>query len=296
MGDLRKGYLLALATFVIWGLFPFYFKALGQFSALEIIAQRAIWSALFGALALLFWRHPGWWRELLAHPRRLAVLTLSGLLIAGNWLIYVWAINNGHIIEASLGYYINPLVNILLGMLVLRERLRPLQWVAVLLAAGGVGLQLMTLGQLPWIALALALSFSVYGLLRKMAPVAALPGLVVETWLLLPIALVWVLLFGSGPSTEPAFWQTPEALWLIAAGPVTLIPLLCFNSAARYLPYSTLGFMQYIAPTLLLVFAVLVFGEAFPADKQMAFFFIWSGLAVYSYDTWRLLRKNRSKP
>ncbi|TBU92634.1 EamA family transporter RarD [Stutzerimonas kirkiae] len=295
MSDLRKGYLLALATFTLWGLFPFYFRTLESFSALEIIAQRAIWSALFGALVLLFWRHPGWWRELAAHPRRFAVLVISGLLVAGNWLIYVWAVNNGHIIEISLGYYINPLVNVLLGMLVLRERLRPLQWAAVLLAAAGVGLQLLMLGQLPWIALLLAFSFSLYGLLRKMAPVAALPGLVVETWLLLPVALGWLLLFGSGPSTEAVFWHGPQALWLIAAGPVTIIPLLCFNSAARYLPYSTLGFMQYIAPTLLLVFAVWVFDEAFPADRQLAFFFIWSGLAIYSYDIWRWLRRGSDK-
>lgn len=289
--DLRKGYLLGLTTFSIWGLFPLYFKAVEQYAALEIVTQRAIWSALFGALVLLLWKHPGWWQELLAHPKRIGVLMISSVLIASNWLIYVWAVNNNHMVEASLGYYINPLVNVMLGLLILRERLRPLQWLAVAMAALGVALQLITLGEFPWVSIALALSFGSYGLLRKQAPVAALPGLVVETWLLLPLALVWLLFLGSGTSTEPAFWRTTDALWLMAAGPVTLIPLLCFNAAARHLPYSTLGFLQYITPTLLLILAVWVYHEPFPADRQLAFIFIWAGLAVYSYDAWRIMRK-----
>lgn len=289
--DVRKGYLLGLTTFSIWGLFPLYFKAVEQFAAPEIVTQRAIWSALFGSLVLLLWKHPGWWQELLAHPKRIGVLMISSMLIASNWLIYVWAVNNGHMVEASLGYYINPLVNVVLGLLILHERLRPLQWLAVAMAAIGVALQLITLGEFPWVSIALALSFGSYGLLRKQAPVAALPGLVVETWLLLPLALGWLLLFGSGTSTEPAFWTTTEALWLVAAGPVTLIPLLCFNAAARHLPYSTLGFLQYITPTLLLLLAVWVFHEPFPADRQLAFVCIWAGLAVYSYDAWKIMRK-----
>ena len=289
--DLRKGYLLGLTTFSIWGLFPLYFKSVAQYAPLEIVTQRAIWSALFGSLVLLLWKHPGWWQELLAHPKRIGVLMISSLLIATNWLIYVWAVNNDHMVEASLGYYINPLVNVMLGLLILRERLRSLQWLAVAMAAVGVALQLITLGEFPWVSIALALSFGSYGLLRKQAPVAALPGLVVETWLLLPIALVWLLLVGEGASTELAFWTDPQALWLMAAGPVTLIPLLCFNAAARHLPYSTLGFLQYITPTLLLALAVWVYKEPFPADRQLAFFCIWAGLAVYSYDAWRIMRR-----
>ncbi len=165
--DLRKGYLLGLVTFGIWGMFPLYFKSIERFAALEIVTQRAIWSALFGTLVLLLWRHPGWLRELLEHPRRIGVLAISSLLIATNWLIYVWAVNHGHMVEASLGYYINPLVNVLLGLVILRERLRPLQWVAVGLAATGVCLQLLRLGEFPWVSMALALSFGTYGLLRK---------------------------------------------------------------------------------------------------------------------------------
>lgn len=290
--DLRRGYLLGILAYGLWGLFPLYFKVLEHHDPLLIVTQRAIWSALFGALVLLLWKHPGWWRELLAHPRRIAVLAASGLLIACNWLLYVWAVNNQQMVAASLGYYINPLVNVLLGLLLLREKLRPLQWLAVGLAALGVVLQVLMLGELPWVSLSLALSFASYGLLRKRAPVAALPGLVVETWLLLPLAVGWLLLSAAGSQQAAGLWTDPDILWLIATGPVTLIPLLCFNAAARRLPYSTLGFLQYIVPTLILLFAVQLYGEPFPPNKLIAFAFIWAGLAVYSLDAWRLLRGN----
>ncbi|UCJ17043.1 EamA family transporter RarD [Pseudomonas sp. MM211] len=289
--DLRRGYILGLCAYVIWGLFPLYFKAIQAVPPLEIIVHRALWSAVFGALLLLVWKHPGWLRELIDHPKRFAVLAISGSLIAGNWLVYVWAVNNGRMLEASLGYYINPLVNVLLGMLILGERLRRLQWVAVALAAAGVAQQLWQVGSLPWVSLALALSFAAYGLIRKKAPVAALPGLVVETWLLLPLAIGWILLHPAAMSNQPAFWTTTEALWLMAAGPVTLIPLVCFNAAARHLPYTTLGFLQYVAPTLVLLLAVFVFDEHLDPVKIVAFVFIWAGLAVYSVDAWLTLRK-----
>lgn len=287
----RRGYALGLTAYVIWGLFPVYFKLLESIPALEIITHRAIWSALFGAALLLVWKHPGWWRELLDNPRRLAVLGASGVLIASNWLVYVWAVNNGHMLEASLGYYINPLINVLLGLLVLRERLRPLQWVAVGLAALGVAQQVWQLGSLPWVSLVLALTFGFYGLIRKQAPVDALPGLVVETWMLLPLALVWLLLFADGPSAHLAFWSSPQALWLAAAGPITLVPLVCFNAAARHLPYATLGFLQYIAPTLVLLQAVLLFGEHLDSTRLVAFGCIWLALVVYSVDIWYRLRR-----
>jgi len=292
--DLRRGYILGLSAYVIWGLFPMYFKAIQAVPSLEIIVHRAIWSALFGALLLLVWKHPGWLRELIDHPKRFAVLALSGSLIAANWLIYVWAVNNGRMLEASLGYYINPLVNVMLGMLLLGERLRRLQWAAVLLAAAGVAQQLWQVGSLPWVSLALALTFASYGLIRKKAPVAALPGLVVETWLLLPLAIGWILFHPAAMSSQPAFWTTSEALWLMAAGPVTLIPLVCFNAAARHLPFATLGFLQYIAPTLVLLLAVLVYGEHFDPAKLISFLLIWAGLAVYSVDTWLTLRKRQA--
>ncbi|WP_298184785.1 EamA family transporter RarD [uncultured Pseudomonas sp.] len=291
--NLRRGYILGLTAYIIWGLFPLYFKAIQSVPALEIIVHRALWSAVFGALLLLVWKHPGWLRELLNNPKRFAVLTLSGLLIATNWLVYVWAVNDGRMLEASLGYYINPLVNVLLGMLILGERLRRLQWLAVALATLGVLQQLWQVGSIPWVSLVLALSFSFYGLIRKQAPVAALPGLVVETWLLIPLAVGWLLLNPVAMSTQADFWSTPEALWLIVAGPITLVPLVCFNAAARHLPYTTLGFLQYLAPTLVMLQAIFLFGEHFDPSKLLAFICIWAGLAIYSLDAWLTLRKRR---
>lgn len=289
--DLRRGYLLGLAAYVIWGLFPLYFKLLQDIPASEIIVHRVLWSALVGAALLFVWKHPGWWAALRAHPQRLAVLALSGLLIAANWLIYVWAVNNARMLEASLGYYINPLVNVLLALLVLRERLRRLQWLAVGLATLGVLQQIWLLGSLPWVSLALALTFGVYGLIRKQAPVAALPGLVVETWMLLPIALLWLAWHPAAVSVQPEFW-TSSQLWLLAAaGPITLIPLVCFNAAARHLPYATLGFLQYLAPTLVLLQAVLLFGEPLDSARLLSFICIWVALLVYSLDAWLTLRR-----
>ncbi|MGZ0706502.1 EamA family transporter RarD [Pseudomonas piscis] len=289
--NLRRGYILGLTAYIIWGLFPLYFKAIASVPAVEIIVHRVLWSALFGGLLLMVWKHPGWWRELRDNPRRLAILALSGTLIAANWLTYVWSVNNGRMVEASLGYYINPLINVLLGMLILGERLRRLQWLAVILAAVGVAQQVWQLGSLPWVSLALALSFGFYGLIRKQAPVKALPGLVVETWMLVPIALAWLLLHPDASSAHAAFWTSSEAWWLVAAGPVTLIPLVCFNAAARDLPYTTLGFLQYLAPTLVLLQAVLLFGEHLSSSTLVAFMFIWAGLAVYSVDAWLSLRR-----
>ncbi|MCY1212545.1 Protein RarD [compost metagenome] len=290
--DPRRGYILGLSAYTIWGLFPLYFKAIQSVPALEIIVHRAIWSALFGAALLLVWKHPGWFRELRENPRRFGVLTASGMLIACNWLVYVWAVNNGRMLEASLGYYINPLVNVLLGMLILGERLRRLQWLAVLLAAVGVAQQIWQVGALPWVSLALALTFGFYGLIRKQAPVAVLPGLVVETWLLLPLASGWLLMNPGAASAQASFWSSTEALWLMAAGPITLVPLVCFNAAARNLPYATLGFLQYLAPTLVLLQAIFLFDEHFDPSKLLAFASIWAGLAIYSVDAWLTLRRN----
>jgi chloramphenicol-sensitive protein RarD len=287
----RRGYILGLSAYTLWGLFPLYLKAITQVPPMEIIVHRVLWSALFGSLLLVVWKHPGWWRELRDNPKRLVVLAVSGTLIAGNWLVYVWAVNNGRMVEASLGYYINPLVNVLLGMLLLGERLRRMQWVAVAFAATGVAQQVWQFGNLPWVSLVLALSFATYGLIRKKAPVAALPGLVVETWLLVPLAAGWLLLNPIAESAHLQFWTTSQAIWLAAAGPATLIPLVCFNAAARHLPYTTLGFLQYIAPTLVLALAVLVYGERLTTGTLITFSFIWTGLAIYSVDAWITVRR-----
>lgn len=287
----RRGLILGLSAYIIWGLFPLYFKAIQSVPALEIIIHRALWSALAGSLLLMLWKHPGWFKELRDNPQRLAILALSGTLIASNWLIYVWAVNNGRMLEASLGYYINPLINVLLALVLLGERLRPIQWLAVALAATGVAQQVWQVGSLPWISLALALTFGFYGLIRKKAPVAALPGLVVETWLLVPLALGWLLLNPNADSLQPEILHSSMIFWLAAAGPVTLVPLVCFNAAARHLPFATLGFLQYIGPTLVMLLAVLVYGEHLAASTLVTFCFIWAGLAVYSIDAWVNMRR-----
>ncbi|SHN03920.1 chloramphenicol-sensitive protein RarD [Pseudomonas asturiensis] len=287
----RRGYILGLSAYTIWGLFPLYFKAIAAVPAIEIIIHRVLWSALFGSIVLMFCKHPGWWRELRDNPKRLAVLALSGSLIAANWIVYVWAVNNGRMVEASLGYYINPLVNVLLGMVLLGERLRRLQWLAVGFAAAGVAQQVWQVGNLPWVSLVLPLTFGFYGLIRKKAPVAALPGLVVETWMLVPLALIWLALNPTALSAQAEFWTTSQAIWLAAAGPVTLIPLVCFNAAARHLPYTTLGFLQYLAPTLVLLLAVLIYDEHMSASTIITFACIWAGLAIYSIDAWLSLRR-----
>lgn len=289
----RRGYILGLSAYTIWGLFPIYFKAIAAVPAIEIIIHRVLWSALFGSIVLMFWKHPGWCRELRDNPKRLAVLALSGSLIAANWIVYVWAVNNGRMVEASLGYYINPLVNVLLGMVLLGERLRRLQWLAVGFAAAGVAQQVWQVGNLPWVSLVLPLTFGFYGLIRKKAPVAALPGLVVETWMLVPLALIWLALNPGALSAQAEFWTTSQAIWLAAAGPVTLIPLVCFNAAARHLPYTTLGFLQYLAPTLVLLLAVLLYDEHMNASTIVTFACIWAGLAIYSIDAWLSLRRRR---
>ncbi|HZJ94148.1 MAG TPA: EamA family transporter RarD [Thiopseudomonas sp.] len=290
----RRGYILGLLAYSIWGLFPLYFKTLEGIPALEVIVHRVLWSAVFSAGLLLLWRHRGWWQQLRAHPKRFLILTASGALIATNWLIYVWAVHHDRMVEASLGYYINPLVNVLLAMLFLGERLRRLQWLAISLAAIGVGLQVWSLGEIPWISLALACSFGFYGLIRKQAPVAALPGLTVETWLLLPVALAWLWFNPQTASMQSGFLGSSEMFWLAAAGPVTLLPLLCFNEAAKNLPYASLAFLQYITPTVLLLLAVLLFGEPFSAQSFVFFGFIWAALAVYSWDAIRVLKGSRN--
>jgi len=287
----RLGYLLGVAAFGIWGFFPLYFKAIEHIPALEIALHRLIWSALLGLLVLAWWKHPGWLRQFREHPKRLLILAVSGALLTSNWLIYVWAVNHGRMLETSLGYYINPLMNVLLGMVFLRERLRRLQWLAVFFAALGVVQQVWQVGYLPWVSLVLPITFAFYGLIRKQAPIAALPGLVVETWMLMPIALIWLVLHPSMASRQLEFWSSSDMLWLVAAGPITLLPMICFNTATRHLPYATMGFLQYLAPTLVMLLAVFMFDEPLSGSKLLAFICIWIGLAIYSIDAWLALRR-----
>lgn len=280
----------ACLAFVMWGLFPLYFQRIASVPALEVVLHRSAWSLLF-VLGLLAWlRRWGWLRAFAAQPRRLAFFAFSALLLSGNWLVYVYAVQSGRVVEASLGYFINPLVNVLLGVLVLHERLRAAQWAAVALAGCGVLWLGWLAGHPPWIALTLAFSFGLYGLLRKTAPLGALEGLALETMLLAPLvlpALAWWTLSGQG-----AMARGDAALdaWLVVGGPLTALPLLLFAAGARRLPLATVGLLQYLSPSIQLALGIWVFGEPFSRPRLAGFACIWAALALYSLDGWRRSR------
>jgi chloramphenicol-sensitive protein RarD len=282
----RRGVICALCAFFVWGISPIFFKALSWVPAAEIVSHRVLWSVLLLLVWIGFQQGFGTLRAVFARPRLLALLGLTTVLTASNWLLYVWAILAGHTVEASLGYFINPLLNVALGALVLRERLRPLQWAAVGLAVLGVVSRILVMGHLPWIALLLAGTFAAYGLLRKKAPVDSVNGLCVETLLALPVALAYLLWAGMGEGLHGA-GKGWALLLLPAAGLVTTVPLALFTEGARRLPLSTLGLLQYMAPTLQFLCAVFVFGEAFGPTQLASFALIWAGLALYSFDALR---------
>jgi chloramphenicol-sensitive protein RarD len=285
-----RGLAAGAAAFAIWGVFPIYLHPLREVPALQVICHRIAWSCLFILGWMLLRAELGRLAGIFSRPALLARLLLSALLISCNWLVYVWGVSHGHIVDTSLGYYINPLVNVVLGVLVLRERLNRVQWLAVGLAALGVLYLAVLAGRPPWIAATLALSFSLYGFVRKVISVEALPGLATETLLLLPLAagyLLWCELHGSG-----AFSRSGGAIaaLLIGSGIVTAVPLFLFAYAARLLPYSTVGVLQYIGPSLQLLSGVLLFHEDFGAARAAGFVLIWAALALYAADGLRAAR------
>jgi chloramphenicol-sensitive protein RarD len=286
---MRTGILSAASAFLCWGLFPLYFHAIGEVPPLQILAHRMLWSLLF-LLIVLAVRRQWAWLGVVRQPRILGSFIASAVLLSVNWLIYIWAVNNGHVIEASLGYFINPLINISLGYLLLKERLRPAQWMAISVAALGVAWLTWQAGNVPWIALALGFSFGGYGLLRKTAALGALEGLSFETMVLFPVAaayVVWLTVHGQNAfiNTE----STGTRLLLMAAGPITAIPLLLFASGARQIPLSVLGLLQYLSPTLQFLLGVWMFHEAFTPDRLVGFVLIWAALALFAIEG--LLRK-----
>jgi len=286
----RGGLFAAILAYVLWGVFPLYWYLLKHVPALQIIAHRVIWCGVF-VIGYLWWRDGGQWlRSALAGPRVGRMLLVSSLLISTNWGIYIWAVTNGKVVDASLGYFINPLVNVLFGVLLLGERLNRAQWSAVSLAAVGVLWLALSQGQWPWIAITLAVSFSIYGLIRKVAAVESVPGLAVESLYLLPLALGWVLWAAwSGEGAFATQSRSVDAL-LIVGGMLTAIPLIGFAYGARRIPYSLAGILQYISPTMQLLCGVLVLGEPFAEDRAVGFGCIWLALAIYATDGWRRAR------
>jgi chloramphenicol-sensitive protein RarD len=294
------GMLQAALAFVTWGLFPLYFLLIPNVAPLEVVLHRSTWALLL-VLCVLAWQGRWWWlKDTLKQPKRLWMFSASAVLLSGNWLLYVHAVQTGHVAEASLGYFINPLLNVLLGVMVLRERLRPLQWLAVALAALGVIWLTWQAGRLPWIALALAGSFALYGLIRKTASLGALEGLALENMLLAPLvlpALLWVSFVGIGGQTGVlAHGPSAQLGWLMLGGPLTAFPLLMFAAGARKLPLATLGMLQYIGPTLQLILAVWVFHEPFSPQRLIGFAFIWTALLVMSADGLGITRWMSAKP
>ncbi len=292
----RTGVIYGVAAYGLWGVFPLYFKAVRDVAPLEVLAHRVLWSFAL-LVGLLLWR-----RELraafaaLRSRRTLATLVVTTLLIAGNWLVFIWAVSTGRVLQASLGYFINPLINVLLGFVFLHERLRPGQKLSVALAAIGVGYQTVGAGEFPYVALFLAVTFGLYGLLRKIVRVEALAGLTVETGLLTPLAVSWLgFELARGEATFLGGSPRLDAL-LLLAGVVTATPLLWFTEAARRLRMATLGFLQYLAPTGHFLLAVLAFHEPFRAGHLVTFGCIWAALAIYSIDALRAPGVPRAAP
>lgn len=284
----RSGFAAAVAAFLIWGLFPLYLKPLSGVPATQIMAHRIVWCCLLVFAWLAVRGELGAVRRALAEPSSRRRLTASAALISVNWLIYVWAVTNEHTVDASLGYFINPLLNVVLGVFVLNERLNRAQWFAVMLAAVGVVYLTVVLGRPPWIALSLAASFGLYGLIRKVVSVEAVPGLATETLLLAPFATAFLLWSASQGSGALGHSSAGVTALLLGSGLVTALPLALFAYGARRIPLSTLGLLQYVGPTLQFLIGVLVFHEPFPRARAVGFVLIWAALAVYAADgLWR---------
>jgi chloramphenicol-sensitive protein RarD len=284
---MQAGILYAAVAYALWGLFPIYFKALQAVAPIEILLHRIIWSLVFLAAVLAWRRQWSWLRNLLRQPATVAAFAASALLLSTNWFIYIWAVHQGRVIDASLGYFINPLVSVLLGFFLLQERLRPIQWSAIGLAALGVAWLTWQAGSFPWIGLTLALTFGSYGLLRKIAVLGPLEGLSLETVLLFPFAFAYlVFLAQDGHSALLQGSFLTQGL-LVAAGPITAIPLLLFAAGARRIPLSLLGLLQYIGPTLQLLIGVWLYHEPFGGMRFIGFALIWAGLLVYSAESAR---------
>jgi len=286
----RTGVAYGVAAYGAWGLVPIYFKAVAHIPALEIVAHRVIWSViLLGALIALLGRRRALVQAVTTRRTFVALLG-STALIATNWYVFIWAVAHDQLLHASLGYFINPLVSVLLGMVFLRERLRPAQWFSVVLAAVGVGIRAADASGLPWVALVLASTFGFYGLVRKVVRVDAITGLTVEVSLLCPLGLAYVIHTQSMGTGSFAAGSVADSLLLSAAGVVTAVPLLLFTAAARRLRLATVGFLQYLAPSGQFVLAVAVYGEALTRGDLLCFVCIWVALGVYSVDTVRAQR------
>ncbi|MFB8394189.1 EamA family transporter RarD [Streptomyces yangpuensis] len=291
----RAGLLYGFGAYGIWGLVPLFWPLLMPAGAVEILAHRMTWSLAVVGLALLAVRRWGWIRELLRRPRKLGLTALAASVISVNWGLYIWSVNNGHVVESSLGYFINPLVSIAMGVLVLGERLRRAQWVAVGLSFLAVLVLAVGYGRPPWISLVLACSFATYGLIKKKLNMGGLESLAAETAMLFLPALGYLLWLGSQGRSSFASQGVGHALLLAATGLVTAIPLVFFGAAAIRVPLSTLGLLQYMAPVFQFGLGVLYFHEAMPPERWAGFSLVWAALAILTWDALRTARRSRAR-
>lgn len=293
--DRKKGIVYAISAYTLWGLLPLYWLLVDKVPAAEILSHRIVWSFLFMAVLLLLERKTDRSRiallQLIRNPKQLVFLILASILISINWLTYIWAVTNGHVVESSMGYYINPLVSILLGILFLKERLNRWQTMAMLLAACGMIMQTISFGHFPWIALLLALSFGFYALTKKMIPMDATLELTFETLCMFPIAFIYLLHLQLNGSASFASGSLVQSLLLIGAGAVTAVPLLLFAEGAQRISLTMIGFLQYVSPTLTLIIGLTVFHEPFSTHQFISFSFIWAGLIVFSLSSLPVRRK-----
>jgi chloramphenicol-sensitive protein RarD len=286
----RSGLLAAFSAYVFWGFMPLFFKQLGAVPALEIVSHRVIWAVPLLLIIMALRRQLAEYWQVISHWDMLRWMLVSTVLMSANWLLYIWAVNSGQILAASLGYFLNPLLNIVLGTVFLGERLNRTQWSAVGVAALGVVILAVGAVGTLWISLSLAGSFAIYGLIRKMAPVGSVPGLAIETSLLLPFAIAAAWYFAGQPAHSGWGSDMRTSLFLAAAGVTTAVPLLLFATAARKLPYSVIGFIQYIGPTIQFLLGVFLYGEALSGPRTICFVLIWGALAIFSWDGIRRMR------
>ncbi|MEU4727964.1 EamA family transporter RarD [Streptomyces sp. NPDC023588] len=291
----RTGLLYGFGAYGMWGLVPLFWPLLKPSGAIEILAHRMVWSLAVVGLALLALRRWGWIRELVRRPRKLGLTALAALLITVNWGVYIWSVNNGQVVEASLGYFINPLVSIALGVLVLGERLRRVQWTAVGLSFAAVLVLAVGYGRPPWISLILASSFATYGLIKKKLNMGGLESLTAETAVLFPPALAYVLWLGATGQSTFASQGVGHSLLLASTGLVTAVPLVFFGAAAIRVPLSTLGLLQYLAPVFQFGLGVLYFHEAMPSERWVGFSLVWAALALLTWDALRTARRSRAR-
>ena len=291
---LRGGIISAVSAYTMWGIAPLYFKLIQHISADEILVHRVVWSTLLLLVVVLLSNKWQSFVNVVSQPRMILRLTISASFLAVNWFLFIWAVNNDHLLDASLGYYINPLLSVALGVIFLGERLRPWQLVAVGLALVGVIIQLVMVGSLPLVSLALAGTFGIYGLLRKQMPIDSFVGLLIESLMMLPIALVYWLLILDTSTSNMLFNEWSLNTILICAGIVTTAPLLCFTAAAKRMTLSALGFFQYIGPSIMFVLATLYYQEPLYFSKLITFACIWTALAVFSIDSIKARKKSKA--